>query len=71
MLLIEQVCEKNNIKSNYVKCPICGGRLCDKPIEEKAKAVSVDTNQLSGTSSRIILKCPKCPNKFFIQFTKE
>lgn len=71
MLLIERVCEENRVKSDYVTCPVCRGRLCDKPIGEKAKSVFAAPNRVNRTSNKIILKCPKCSNKFFLQFTKE
>lgn len=71
MLLIEQVCEKNEIRSDYIKCPVCRGRLCDKPVGEKTKTVPVDTMSLIGTSCGIILKCYKCRNRFFIQITNK
>lgn len=72
MLLIEQVFEKNNIKSDYVKCPSCKrGRLCDKPVGEKATAIAIKSDHASRTSSRIILKCPKCSQKFIIYLSKE
>ncbi len=42
MLLIEQVYGQGNIKCDYVKCPACKqGRLCDKPVGEKAMAIAV------------------------------
>lgn len=72
MLLIERVEERNNIKSDYVKCPVCGrGRLCDKPFKEKAKSITVASSPVNDISNKIILKCPKCSNKFFIQFSNE
>lgn len=71
MLLIEQVCEKNEIKSDYIRCPVCRGRLCDKPVEEKAKTLPIDTAPLMETSCGIILKCRKCCNRFLIQITNK
>ena len=42
MLLIEQIYEPNNIRSDYVRCPACKrGRLCDKPVGEKAMAIAI------------------------------
>lgn len=71
MLLIEQVCEKNEIKSDYIRCPVCGGRLCDKPVGEKAKTLPIDTVPLERTSCGIIIKCYKCRNRFLIQITNK
>lgn len=71
MLLIEQVREKDEIKSDYIRCPVCGGRLCDKPVGEKAETLPIDNEKLARTSCGIILKCYKCRNKFFIQITNK
>ena len=41
MLLIEQIYETNDLKSDYVKCPVCKqGRLCDKPMGDKVMVQS-------------------------------
>ncbi len=72
MLLIEQVSEKNEIKSDYVKCPTCKrGRLCDKAIGDKVSVTAIDTDHSNWTSTKIILKCPKCSNRFYLHITKE
>ena len=52
MLFIEQVYEKSNIKSDYVRCPSCKrGRLCDKPIGEKATVIALKSGHSERTSS--------------------
>ena len=72
MLLIEQIYEPNNIRSDYVRCPACKrGRLCDKPVGEKAMAIAIQGDTAKTRNSRIILKCPRCSQKFVISFTKE
>ena len=72
MLLIEQIYEPNNIRSDYVRCPACKrGRLCDKPVGEKAMAIAIQGDTAKTRSSRIILKCPRCSQKLVISFTKE
>ena len=72
MLLIEQIYEPNNIRSDYVRCPACKrGRLCDKPVGEKAMAIAIQGATAKTRNSRIILKCPRCSQKFVISFTKE
>ena len=71
MLLIEQIQEPNNIRSDYVKCPACKrGRLCDKPVEEKVAAIAIQDNT-TAQSGRIILKCPRCSSKILVSFTNE
>lgn len=69
MLLLQPVSENSAFKSEYVKCPSCKrGRLCDKPSKENVTSKMVLSNQQCGTSSCIILKCPKCGQKFFLYF---
>lgn len=70
MLMIEQIYEPANLKSDFVKCPACKrGRLCDKPVEERVMAIAIIPK--SDRRNRIILKCPSCTQKFIITFTKE
>lgn len=72
MLMIQQIYEPDNRKYDYVKCPACKrGRLCDKPAGDKVVAFAIESDPPSDRSSRIILKCPKCSQKFIIGFTKE
>ena len=72
MILIEQVYEDVDIKSEYVRCPFCKrGRLCDKPKGEKATVNAIKTDCQEQTGSKIILTCPKCSQRFLIHFSKE
>ena len=72
MLLIEQIFEQDTIPCDFVKCPACKrGRLCDRPVGEKAMAIAIAGDASIKKSNRIILKCPKCSQKFLISFTKE
>ena len=67
MLLIEQIYETNGLKSDYVKCPVCKqGRLCDKPMGDKVMVIAVSEGTGHQTGNRIILKCSKCAQRFFI-----
>lgn len=71
MLLIEQVCEKSNIKSDFVKCPSCKrGRLCDKPVGAKVSTNIANFDHNNVTDPQIIIKCPKCGQKFIIHLSK-
>ena len=70
MLLIEQIFESTNLKSDHIKCPSCKrGRLCDKPIGEKVTAIAIRGNAANYRGNRIILKSPKCGQKFILTFT--
>lgn len=72
MLLIEQIFEQDSIQSDFVRCPACKrGRLCDRPTGEKVMAIAIRGDTSLRKSNRIILKCPKCSQKFLISFTKE
>jgi hypothetical protein len=71
LLFIEQVYNDLNIKSDYIRCPLCKhGRLCDKPIGEKAVAIQLNEGYREQDGDCIILKCPKCSQKFVIHFSK-
>lgn len=72
MLIIEQIYESSDIKSDFVRCPSCKkGRLCDKPAGERATVIALKPDHIGRTSSKIILKCPKCGQKFMIHLPKE
>ena len=72
MLLIERIPETNNVKSDYVKCPVCrGGRLFDKPAGDKAVVIVVHGTTSEKLSQRLIVKCPKCSQKFYISIEVE
>lgn len=72
MLIIEQIYESSDIKSDFVRCPSCKkGRLCDKPAGERATVIALKPDHVGKTSSKIILKCPKCGQKFMIHLPKE
>ena len=72
MIFIQQVYEDVDIKSEYVRCPFCKrGRLCDKPKGDIATVIALKTDHQEKTGSKIILKCPKCSQKFLIHFSKE
>ena len=67
MLLIERIYETNNLKIDYVRCPVCKqGRLCDKPVGDKVMVIAVSEGTGHQTGNRIILKCPKCGQRFII-----
>lgn len=72
MIFIQQVYEDNDIKSVYIKCPSCKhGRLCDKPKGETATVIALKPDHQERTGGTIILKCPKCSQKFLVYFSKE
>jgi DNA-directed RNA polymerase subunit M/transcription elongation factor TFIIS len=72
MILIESVFHDDSTPCTVVRCPLCKrGRLCDKPSEEKATVIALTPKQQLRTTNKVILKCPKCSNKFAIYFSKE
>ena len=72
MLLIEQIYNPNDIASDYVKCPTCKhGRLCDKTVGEKVTAIAILGDTPKKGIHLIILKCPKCGQKFLLGFPSE
>lgn len=72
MPIIEQIYESSDIKSDFVRCPSCKkGRLCDKPAGERATVIALKPDHIGRTSSKIILKCPKCGHRFMIHLPKE
>lgn len=68
MLLLQQLYHPQRLKSDYVICPACKrGRLCDKPQDEKIAALSLSGNtEVLGSFRGLILKCPRCAQKFII-----
>ena len=67
LLFIEKIPETIIVKSEYVKCPVCrGGRLFDKPAGDKAVVIVVHSTTNEQLSQRMIIKCPKCSQKFLI-----
>lgn len=71
MLIVEEISEKNNILSDYVRCPFCKrGRLCDKPTHIKVKTDAGRLIRDSSETSSVIVKCPNCGQKFNIHMSK-
>ena len=67
LLYIEMIPETVVVKSDYVKCPVCrGGRLFDKPLGDKAVVIAIHGTTNDQQSKRLIIKCPKCSQKFLI-----
>ena len=72
MLLIEQIYEANDVESDNVKCPVCKhGRLCDKPVGDRAMAIAVSRDSEPRSGTRIILKCPKCAHTMGTETTQD
>lgn len=72
MLLIQQLYTQTEMKSDYVKCPACKkGRLCDKPANEKVQALAITGNTERSSFHKLILKCPRCAQKFLISISIE
>ena len=52
MLIIEQIYESSDIKSDFVRCPSCKkGRLCDKPAGERATVIALKPDHVGRTST--------------------
>ena len=72
MLLIEQIYEPSDVATDDVKCLACKhGRLCDKPVGEKVMAITIRGEIPKSNAHRIILKYPKCGQKFLLSFPNE
>lgn len=71
MILIQQVSEKT-IASDFVRCPCCKtGRICDKPLGSRIRAVPQGDTPICSNGSTVILKCPKCGRIFRIQLNNQ
>ena len=55
----------DNTNYDFVHCPSCKARLCDKPIGAKATTLKIEGSKLNNLS-HIILRCQKCKNKYLI-----
>lgn len=70
--MIEHICEKGDVKCDFMRYLICKrGRLCDKFLGEKVMAIAIQGDVPPKWSSWIILKCPKCSQKFIISLFGE
>lgn len=63
MLIIQALKKEEDIKVEFLRCPICKrGRLCDKPLNESVRVLKDKNPEQEGTSN-VIIKCPKCGQK--------
>ena len=57
MLIIEQIYESSDIKSDFVRCPSCKkGRLCDKPAGERATVIALKPDHIGRTNSSTLTR---------------
>ena len=62
MIHISVISDADADNYDYVKCPVCKTRLCDKP---KGSAVSI--LQIHGKAmEHVVVKCRKCGSRFLI-----
>ena len=64
MIVISQIDEATKVDADFVRCPVCKGRLCDK-----AKGTKTHILQFSSTTRAIeslLIKCSKCGNRFMV-----
>lgn len=64
MIEIIQVKDTNKEKYDYIKCPLCKGRICNKPIKSKVYQIN---KMADSTSDHLLVICNKCKTKYFIK----
>jgi len=65
MIMLMKIDGDYNTAYDYVKCPVCKSRLCDKPKNEKISIIQV-MNICSSKLNHIVVKCCSCGNKYLV-----
>ena len=56
----------DNTTYDYVECPACESRLCDKPINEKVSLLQIMSKNNNSKINHIIIKCQVCGSRFLV-----
>lgn len=67
MIQITQVETEDRTQYDFIRCPVCRGRLCDKP---HGTAVSVLQIHGSMKADHVLVKCHKCGARYLVTVTE-
>jgi len=70
MIVLTKIDEVDDTHYNFVRCPQCGTRLCDKPIQAKASAIKIAGKEFARLS-HILLQCNRCKSKYLVSIDEE
>lgn len=65
MIMLMKIDSGDNTGYDYVSCPACKSRLCDKPKNEKVSIIQV-MSKSSSKLNHIVVKCRVCGNKYLV-----
>ena len=64
MITITKVEEATIIDSDFVRCPVCNGRLCDKV--KGTKTHILQFSHVTQAFECLLIKCSKCGNRYMV-----
>ena len=64
MIQVVKVEAENPAEYDFIRCPICHRRLCDKPKETKATVLPWDG--CTENNAHVLVKCSKCGSLYII-----
>ena len=70
MIVLTKIDEVDDTYYNYVRCPQCSTRLCDKPIHAKASTLKIEGKEFARLS-HILLQCNRCKSKYLVNINEE
>lgn len=65
MIMLMKIDDADNTAYDYVSCPACKSRLCDKPKNEKVSIIQV-MSKSSSNLNHIVVKCGVCGNRYLV-----
>lgn len=71
MIMIMKIESEASTEYDYVICPTCKSRLCDKPKNEKVSLLQVMINNDTSKINHIVVKCRKCNSKYLMAINND
>lgn len=67
MVLIVQVDRRDEKWTDYLKCPQCNARLCNKSKTTKVKELSPEEIEfLNRPTTQLVIQCHRCKSRFLL-----
>ena len=64
MITITKIEDATIIDADFVRCPVCNGRLCDKV--KGTKTHILQFSHVTRSMESVLIKCGKCGNRYMI-----